>query len=154
MRLHRIALSAIFLSALAIGLGYASAFLPGDTPAWGPWLFALGTATILVAAMALGASKAARGSHTAVNAAIAFTWIVLAGGFGFALLAHDPDPAHPLLWLGLPRAAAVILYGIGLIPVVILPLAYALTFDRATLTPEDWQRVRAAARDAHEEMRT
>jgi hypothetical protein len=149
--MHRFALGLIVASAVAIGLAYASAFLPGGTPPWGPWLLALGTATILVAAIVLGAAKSGKASLGALAGPFLFTYAVIAGGFALALLLPEPDPAHPVLWLGLPRRAAIVLYGIGLLPMLVLPLAYALTFERMTLTPEDWQRVRDAARELQAE---
>jgi hypothetical protein len=145
--MHRFALGLIVASAVAIGLAYASAFLPGGTPPWGPWLLALGTATILVAAIVLGAAKSGKAGFRALVAPFLFTYVVIAGGFALALLLTDADPAQPVLWLGLPRRAAIVLYGIGLLPMLVLPLAYALTFERMTLTPEDWQRVLDAARE-------
>ena len=64
------------------------------------------------------------------------------------------------LWLGLPARAAIVIYGIGLLPIVVLPVAYALTFESQTLTAEDIERVRSLAReiearrsDADTEMR-
>jgi hypothetical protein len=45
----------------------------------------------------------------------------------------------------------VILYGIGLLPVLVLPVAYGLTFDAATLSEADLERVRAARRDRQSE---
>jgi hypothetical protein len=50
------------------------------------------------------------------------------------------------LWLGLPPRAAVVLYGIGLIPLLLIPLAYAFTFEEQTLSDGDLERVLAAAR--------
>ena len=143
---QRIVLGLIVAAAAVIGIAYASAFLPGGAPAWAAWLLAFGTTTILIATIALGALQ--RGTaRTFVNIAALFvTYIILAGGFALALSLDDGDPANTLLWLGLPRRAAIVIYGIGLLPILTLPLAYALTFERATLTPEDWQRVRDAAR--------
>jgi hypothetical protein len=59
-------------------------------------------------------------------------------------LALPPETEGAALWLGLPRRAALVLYGIGLLPVAILPVAYARTFDSLTLRPEDLERIRAA----------
>jgi hypothetical protein len=52
----------------------------------------------------------------------------------------------PLL-LGLPLRTAIVLYGVGVVPIAILPLAYALTFDSSTLSEADLVRVRAANAD-------
>ena len=78
-------------------------------------------------------------------AAIAFTWVTLSGCFALALTLTDGNPADPILWLGLPRRAAIIMYGVGLLPMLVLPLAYALNFERDTLDPADWDRIRNAA---------
>jgi len=45
-------------------------------------------------------------------------------------------------WVGgLPFAAAIQLYGLWLIPLLVVPLAYALTFDRFEMTQEDLGRL-------------
>ncbi|HEX9084509.1 MAG TPA: hypothetical protein VF836_07205, partial [Gemmatimonadaceae bacterium] len=51
------------------------------------------------------------------------------------------------LWLGLPVRAAIVIYGVGLLPIIVLPIAYALTFETQTLSAEDVERVRALARE-------
>jgi hypothetical protein len=40
-----------------------------------------------------------------------------------------------------------VIYGIGLLPIVVLPVVYALTFESQTLSADDVQRVRALARE-------
>lgn len=140
----RSALAGLFLSTLLIAAGYASAFLPGDPPAWAPWALAMGTSAIMVASMALGAAR--RGGVGRLAVPFALVFLILAGGFGAALALPPTDPADPTLWLGLPPRAAIVLYGIGLLPLLFLPLAYALTFDEMTLSEADLARVRDAAR--------
>ncbi len=140
----RSALAGLVLSTLLIAAGYASAFLPGDPPRWAPWALAMGTSAIMVASMALGAVR--RGGVGRLALPFAATFLVLAGGFAAALVLPPTDPADPTLWLGLPPAAAIVLYGIGLLPLLFLPLAYALTFDEMTLSEADLARVREAAR--------
>jgi hypothetical protein len=49
--------------------------------------------------------------------------------------------------MGLPARAAIVIYGIGLLPIVVLPIAYALTFDTQTLNQSDIDRVRDLARE-------
>jgi hypothetical protein len=71
---------------------------------------------------------------------------VLAVGFGAALLLPASDGALSRLWLGLPARAAIVIYGVGLLPIIILPVAYAMTFEEMTLSAEDLERVRAMAR--------
>jgi len=49
----------------------------------------------------------------------------------------------PLL-LGLPPRAAIVLYGIGVLPLLVLPLVFALTFDGHAPSEEDVRRVKEA----------
>ena len=39
------------------------------------------------------------------------------------------------------------LYGIGVLPLIVMPIAYALTFDDATLSAADLDALRARARE-------
>ena len=143
MNAQRGAIAAIAVAAVAIAAAYASVPLTGGTPRWAPWLFVAGIDVLMVALMTLGVARAGRGVG---RLAIPFTLtgIILAGGFGTLLLLPPADPADPTLWLGLPPRAAVVLYVIGFLPVLVLPLAYALTFDELTLSEADLARARAA----------
>ena len=132
------------LAAILIGAGYAACFLPGGPPAWATWLFALGTATILIAAMMFGALPDGGAAGRRLALPLALTWLFVFGAFAGALL-FPAETAVDGLWLGLPRRAALILYGIGLLPMFVLPIAYAVTFDDLTLRDDDIQRVRDAA---------
>lgn len=141
---RRAALAGIVLATLLITAAYGSAFLPGGAPAWAPWALAMGTALVLVAAMVLGAARADRGvGRLAVPFAAVFA--ILAGGFAYALVL-PPPAAGDALFLGLPAGAAVVLLGIGLVPLFILPVAYALTFEEMTLSEADLARIREQAR--------
>lgn len=124
----------------AVAVAYASAFLPGGAPRWAAWLMAAGTGGSLASVMALGASR--RGRLGPLGPVFLFVFVTLTGGFGAALLLEGRDAGGADLWLGLPPAAAVILYGVGTLPLVVVPLAYALTFERYTLDGEDWERIR------------
>jgi hypothetical protein len=141
---RRLTLLTIVLSLLAIGTAYLSAFLPGGAPGWAAWLMALGIAALMTATMALGAVR--RGRIQRLWLPLAFTFLILATGFGTALYLPPIDSAAPPnLWLGLPPGAAVILYGIGVLPLLVVPIAYALTFEEATLNDADLEELRAAA---------
>lgn len=135
------------ISILAVGAAYASAFLPEGPPGWAPWSMALGTSGCLVAAMALGASRDGRVGRLAYPFAAVF--VLLAAGFVTVLALPEAGPGE--LWLGLPPRAAVVLYGIGFLPFLVVPLAYALTFDQLTLDEDDWERIRAAGERWREE---
>ena len=138
----RLAFAVLALAALSIAAAYAAAFLPGGAPKWAPWPMALGIPAALVAVMVLGAARDGRVGRLAIP--FAFSGVVLAGGFALALALPANEAAGVPLYLGLPLRAAVVLYGIGLFPIVVLPIAYALTFSEQTLTAADVERVRLA----------
>ena len=97
--------------------------------------------------MILGAARGNRGIG-ALTFPFAFVVLVLAAGFAAALALPGADGPLSRLWLGLPARAAIVIYGIGLLPIIILPVAYAMTFEEMTLSAEDLKRVRAIAREA------
>lgn len=138
---HRWALRATVAGTLAIAIAYASAFVGGGMR-WGSWLMVVGLATLVVSLMALGAARR-EGGLGPLRLPIAFTFVVIVGGFGAALAMPGETGASARLLLGLPLRAAIVIYGIGLAPMLVLPLAYALTFDRMTLSEADLDRVRA-----------
>jgi hypothetical protein len=136
------ALVALLVSALLIGAAYAGALVTGGVPAWAPWALMVGTSAIMIAMMVLGASRGRSGvGKLALPFALMF--VVLVAGFGAALLMPADGPGATL-WFGLPPRAAVVLYGIGVLPLFVLPLAYALTFESLTLSEADLERVRRA----------
>ena len=139
----RLPLALVVASTLAIAAGYASAFVPAGPPAWSAWALAVGTSTLLVAMMLLGARRR-DGSVRGLWLPFAVVYLLLLGGLGLALMLPSETAEHPALLLGLPRRAALVIYGIGLVPSAILPFAYARTFDDLTLRPEDFDRIREA----------
>jgi hypothetical protein len=143
------ALVALCVSILAIAIGYAAAFRPGGTPVWAPLLLALGIPVSLGAIMILGAARGQKGIGP-LKLPFLFVVAVLAIGFCAALALPATESPLSKLWLGLPARAAVVIYGIGLLPIVVLPVAYALTFETQTLTAEDVERVRAMGRENRE----
>lgn len=145
-RTKRAALAAIVLSTVAIGIAYASAYAAGGPPVWAGWLFAAGVTGALVATLALGAMRRDRGLGRLVAPFVLMT-VMIGAGFIVVFALPDLGASEPLL-LGLPRRAAIVLYGIGLLPTLVLPVAYALTFADQTLRPEDLERVLETARAA------
>ena len=146
----RMAVLALVAATLAIGAAYGSALAMDAVPAWAPWLMATGVPLALVAVMTLGAARRGRVPGVLL-AAFALVGLMLVAGFALALLlpgGGTPGTTGEPLLLGLPRRAGIIVYGIGLLPVLVLPVAYAMTFEAQTLRDEDLERVRAAARDA------
>ena len=139
------ALVTLFAGIAAIALGYAAAFRPHGTPSWAPWLLALGIPAALGAIMILGATRADRGVGP-LKIPFAFVILMLVIGFGAALALPAAEGPLSRLWLGLPARAAIVIYGVGLLPIFVLPIAYALTFETQTLSAEDLERVRELAR--------
>jgi hypothetical protein len=139
--MRRAALAVVFGSTLAIAAVYAVTLVTRVQHAWGAGVFAVATAAMLVAFMVLGAARA-RARFGPLWLAFGFAFVVMAGGFLLALTL-PADEAGARLYLGLPARAAIIVYGIGLLPAFVIPVAYALTFDRLTLSPEDLRRVRS-----------
>ena len=142
---RRIALIALFIAIVAIAAGYAAAFSRNGTPTWAPWLLAAGIPVALGAIMILGAVRGAGGIGR-LKIPFAFVILILAIGFGAALALPASEGPLSRLWLGLPARAAVVIYGVGLLPIIVLPVAYAMTFETLTLSAEDVERVRASGR--------
>jgi hypothetical protein len=142
MHPHR-TLVALAASLLLAAAAYGSAFLPGDPPAWASWALLLGLSGSLVAFMALGAAR--KGRLGVLVWPLGFVFLVLVVGFGAALVLPPVDPLDPALWFGLPVPAAIVLLGVGLLPLVVLPLAYGLTFPGAGLSREEVDAVREMA---------
>jgi hypothetical protein len=143
---RRASLVALFIGIAAIAAGYAAAFTPSGTPSWAPWLLALGIPIALGAIMVLGAARGRRGIGP-LKVPFAFVVVMLVIGFGAALALPATEGPLSELWLGLPARAAIVIYGVGLLPIVVLPIAYALTFETQTLSAEDVEKVRALARE-------
>jgi hypothetical protein len=129
--MRRATVATLFASTMGLAVAYGAAFARGGAPAWSPWLLMASLSTFLAAAMLLGATGGPRRTRgrAAVIGSIAFSWLVMLGCFGFALAhAADERPGMPLV-LGLPVRAAVVLYGVGLVPLFLLPIVYAATFE-------------------------
>ncbi len=145
-RTRRLALGALIVGIVAIAVGYAAALLPRGTPTWAPWLLALGIPVALGAIMILGAVRGRMGIGP-LKYPFAFVVAVLAISFCAALALPATESSLSKLWLGLPARAAIVIYGIGLLPIIVLPVAYALTFEAQTLSAEDVERVRELGRE-------
>lgn len=145
------AVAALAAATLAVGAAYATALAQrtgAGAPGWTGWAMAVAVPTALVAMMTLGAARRGR---VARRLLVAFVGVGLLLATAFALALALPEGAgggtlgEPLL-LGLPRRAAVVVYGVGLLPVFVLPIVYALTFEEQTLRAEDLERVREVGR--------
>jgi hypothetical protein len=141
----RIARLVITLAMCAIAIAYGSAFMPNGAPVWAPWLLALGIPSALGGIMVLGAARE-RGGVGRLAIPFAFVIVTLTVGFCLALGLPANEGPESTLYLGLPLRAAIVVYGIGLLPIVVLPVAYALTFETQTLNAEDVERVKELGR--------
>lgn len=139
---RRLALAGTVAGCVGVAVSYGSAFLEPRLAAVGPWIMAVSLPVLMVSMMTLGAVRAGRRAG-ALAVPFAAVLLLVAGGFLLAL-ALPPDTVTGPYWLGLPRRAAVIVYGVGLLPLFVLPLAYAFTFESLTLSDDDIARVRAA----------
>jgi hypothetical protein len=141
--MKRFALRIILIAMIVIGLGYLSAFMPGGSPRYAAYAFAIATAAVMTAISVLGAARRGRPLGR-LKWVFAFAFVVLGGGFCAALsrLGASTD-----LWLGLPRGAAIILYIVGLLPMAVLPLAYALTFEATTMSDDELAELRRKLRE-------
>jgi hypothetical protein len=106
-------------------------------------LMILGIPTMMIGIMMLGARR--RGSIGALRIPFAAVWLIVVCGFLTALFLPPDTVAMPHIFAGVPRRAAIILYGIGLLPLLGMPLAYAATFDDFTLSETELARLRADA---------
>ena len=124
--MKRVALIGVCAGALLVTLAFGSAWLPGGAPVWGTWLMILGSAKLLGSATMLGALNSGVRWPLALAAAV-FLSLLIVIGFGAPLLLPVETAASPLV-LGLPVRAAIEIYGVGLLPIVVLPWLFAAQF--------------------------
>lgn len=142
----RLALAALVLSCTAIAGAYLLAFLPGGAPPLAAWGLALGSAGALSSMMALGAARGGQLRPVALGACV-LTFLVVGGAFSLALFLPPNEGKDAVLVLGFPLRTAIVLYGVGIVPMLFLPAAYALSFDADTLSHDDFERVRRAGQE-------
>ena len=140
------------LSCVLVGAGYAGLFLaaPAPAPAWAPISLAIGANGLIMSLMALGAVRRDTMPRSLMVTFVGL-FVLCAGAFVVALVMPAQEGAGGPLLLGLPQRTAIVLYAVGVVPIAVLPFAYALTFESSTLSAEDLARVRAA-RDEKERV--
>ena len=116
----------LLIGTLLVAVAYASAWTPGGAPVWGVWSMIVGSAAVMAAATAMGALNSGVRRPLAIAAAL-FLFAVIAVGFGAPLVLAAETASSPLV-LGLPLRAAIEIYGVGLLPMVVLPLLFAVEF--------------------------
>lgn len=141
-----LAIGALVAALLLIAVAYAAALVTGAAPTWAAWCYMVGTITAMLATTVLGAARIGGGVGR-LALPFAGVFLLLLACFGAVLVMPPASGADAPLLLGLPRRAAIVLYGVGVLPLFLLPFAYAMTFDSMTLREEDLERVRAARRE-------
>ncbi len=145
-RLHqRLALGGLAAACLAAAGAFAWALVPAGGGLAGAVLLAFATALLMAALVVLGGGG--NGGAGALTLAVFTLVVVVGGGVAGAFLLGAPEGPDTPLWGGLPRGAALLVYGAGLIPAVAVPLIYAWTFDRTTLRPDVLDEVRRRGRE-------
>lgn len=137
----RAALIVLFSSVLLLAICYATAFVAGGPFPFVPWIFALGTAGSLTSFLVLGAARKGRLRDGRVKIIFIILFIILVAGFGLALRAPAVS-ADARLVLGLPVGAAIIIFVVGFVPVFLMPVVYAVTFDESTLSEAELEDLR------------
>ena len=122
----RVALLSVAVGALFILVAFGSAWVPGGAPRWGVWCMIAGSALVMSAMMALGALRSGIRKHRAVLLAT-FLLVVIVVGFGVPLVLPVATADSPL-FLGLPLGVAIEIVGVGLLPVLVLPVLFAAEF--------------------------
>jgi len=128
---RRAALALLLISALMMPVAFAAAVAAASvgaaTPRWASALMAAATGLCLAAFMGVALGERAR--DVRIAAVLAFVGLGV-GGALMALLSVPPVTGpDEALWGGLPLGAALVVYGIGLLPMLIVPVVYAWTFE-------------------------
>lgn len=142
--MKRIAMTMLVAGSLGLGAAYAMAFLAAGMQTAAPVLMIISIPTMMIGIMMLGAAR--KGSIGALWFPFAAVWLIVVLGFFAALFLPPETVALPHMFGGIPRRAAIVLYGIGLLPLLGMPLAYAATFDDFTLSEAELARLRERAR--------
>lgn len=133
-----------------VALAYAAAFLPGGAPVWAPWSLLMGSVVGLASVSILGAGSGRTAPDRRLLGLLALTSLLLVGSIGAGLLLPPPDADSSLVG-GLPPAAALMVYGAGLLPLLLVPLGYAWVFPTVGFAEGELERVREEARRARDE---
>ena len=141
--MKRVAVVVLFASMIALAGAYVATFAGADPNGVTAWTFAVAMPFAFVAIIALAVARPNRraGGLGLLAGPLLALLLLLIAAFTLALLLPTNEP----LIAGVPRRAALVLYGVGLMPFLFLPLAYALTFRDMTLRDEDIDRIRRLA---------
>lgn len=147
--LLRSPLAGVVVGTLCVSGAYVLAFLSASTPPAAIWLMIIGTGLLMVAMLALGAHRPGINGRR-IAATSVFLLVLLIGGFAAAKLLPAEAAGDPLLF-GMPRRAAIVLLGIGVLPVFVLPFIYARDFVDRGLDDAALDRLRREAKRLQQE---
>jgi hypothetical protein len=135
-------LAAVVFFLAIIAAGYAGSFAGAQ---WAPWCLAIGTCGALMSMMALGSIR--RGKIApALRWVFPGMFLFCAGCFCVALALPADEGAGGRLLFGFPLRSTIVLLGVAVVPILVFPLAWALTFDSSMLSDADLERLREAQR--------
>lgn len=148
--MHRIAafpIAVIIAGLVAVACAYIFVLVDFDGAALlAPMYLAFGASAVPSGILALAAGRPT-GTPRALLWTVRLTYAATLAGLVYALVASPPAADGPLL-LGLPRVTAIMLLVTGLIPLVVLPLAYARAFEKDVLGEDDIARIAELALEA------
>jgi hypothetical protein len=136
-------LGLVVLSLIVVGTGYAGSFAPGGPTTWAPWCISTGTCGALMSLMALGAVRRGRIAPV-LQWVFAGMFLWCGGCFAVALALPANEGVGGTLLFGFPLRSTIVLLGVAVVPILVFPLAWALTFDSSMLSEDDLRRLREA----------
>lgn len=134
------ALGVIAASNVVMVVGYAAAATSRGVSPWLATLVAVAVALQIAAWCVLGARRRDGRAGSAWVGAAAIV-VLVGGALGYAILAPGADGVEPLVG-GVPRRAAYVIYGIGVLPLVVLAAVFGRGFAAWAPTEADVARLR------------
>lgn len=136
----RIAVVLIMSAVLACSAAYAAVWTRLSLQSLAPYALAFGIGASTLGMFILGAARMGRIPRVLL-VAFGTVFVCVTGAFWLALRLPPLEGGGGPLLLGLPRRTTLMFLGVGVIPTFVLPITYALTFDRHVLRAEDVDRL-------------
>lgn len=137
--MRRAALALLLISALMMLVAFGAAVVAslggGLTPRWASALMAAATGLCLAAFIGIALGERARDARIAT--VLLFVGLGVGGALMGLLWVPPSTGSDDALWGGLPLGAALVVYGIGLLPMLIVPGVYAWTFEHITPSSQE-----------------
>ncbi len=127
----------VVVGAVLILTGYLMAFGDASVSRTGAFLLALGNALLAPAAIGMGVARQGRWARK-LRVVLWIIGAVILTAMTMALLLPDSG----IIVLGFPLRVAVVLYGAGVLPLLVLPALFAVSFDDAAFSADRIARLR------------